>query len=236
MQLQRISAIVWLYRGQKKRYLELIQKILFNLERSCSEVQFAELDEHCTQLERLFAVYLKHKSTQVEKSKRGGDGLLGLRQSLDSLQSALAEYDELKSKFVLALRSWSDNSCLDSSDNEQQHKIREGFESLISICVPLRSVLLELSPKATAVRHCARKKLSAYKSSSWDDVGIKDELESIKTFAAFLAEKMDSIQSIFEQIKWLHARFPEAKINDCLGLCKVVSIKEIENNDWEFCG
>ena len=37
-----------------------------------------------------------------------------------------------------------------------------------------------------------------------------------------------------KQVHWLQSRFPDAKFADVEGLCKLVSKKDIEANDWSL--
>lgn len=81
-----------------------------------------------------------------------------------------------------------------------------------------------------AIDH-ARKELSATKSVDWVNKDIKKHSDVLEAARHEAREAVRAVTYPFAQVTWLQTRFPDARMADVLGLCKVVTRDEIAEQD-----
>ena len=64
--------------------------------------------------------------------------------------------------------------------------------------------------------------------------GSSKELKTLKTELAELHRKVKETEYFFTHVSWLQERFPEAKYEDVIGLCKLASLDEVKEQDYSL--
>jgi type I restriction enzyme M protein len=129
-QMQNLAAIVWLYRGQKDRFLALVKTYLGRI---CSESEAisralatfeATLADLCGRFDRLADAVAKHVKLGADKKQSVADAVSELREA-DELYEAdrkklLEEIGDFTKKYAKAL----------PDKNEKQHQARRAFDPI----------------------------------------------------------------------------------------------------------
>lgn len=233
-QLDNISAIIWLYRGQNERFTGLVKKYV---EKTFANAQIS------------FETYLDHQKAVnefieavqpfIEQQAKDGPQAEVSKEFLHARKEIDEGFVELNKIFKAAKKEFV--SAKVSSANELQafiendgcvKKLSEEAKCLvkkIDHCFKLAARLVEI----------CEKELNAKDSKLWDSGKINGARKNslIKEYDEIrknLATIVKEVSYFFRQAHWLITRFPDAKLCDVEGLVKLVSIKELEDNDWSL--
>ena len=239
-QQQNLTAVVWLYRGEGERFVELVQqyidKSIFEA-RSCeqSEALACEpLPDFITQLGKLSQAF------QPFMDKLGQDGVsvepyvdfLNAKGSVEGGWSAFKILTNARQKWwnehdyndAAPLLDFIDkDACLKDLAEQSRILIKE-----IDQAYKLASRVIELAEAN-----------DAKDSELWDNTLLngrgRSNLKKTADEARKLAvEQLKQVRYFYKQAYWLLSRFPEGKLRDVEGLVKLVDIKAIEAADWSL--
>jgi type I restriction enzyme M protein len=234
-QMRNLAAIVWLYRGQRPRFLALVKDYLGQVcaesaaipEKLASfEAPFADLRGRFDALAKAAKV---HPELDAAKKQALADAVAELRQA-DNLyetdaKQLLANLSAFGRKHAKAL----------PDQNDAQHAVRKAFD-----------------PHAGAIRGVVKQLDLLYKlAGRMADLGA--ELAADEVIAAAydrratgkLVKQLDAARKaavdqlkhavyFHRQVVWLQDRFPEAELQAVPGLVKLVDRAEIEAADWSL--
>ena len=237
-QLANLTAIVWLYRGQRERFLALVRDYF---ERVCAESAgiAATLDAF----------------DRTAGALR--DGLGAFARSLDTLETTVLPAEK-RVPFTAALAEWREAATLYAHDRDALVAMLAGFGKDVG-----RSL-----PETNAAQHAARKdfdplaerlkglvkqvdllyKLAARAGQLAGELagdseavaGFHDRRATNKRFKQWEGERRAAVEQLklagyhHRQIVWLQDRFPDAELCAVPGLVKVVSREEIKAADWSL--
>ena len=77
-----------------------------------------------------------------------------------------------------------------------------------------------------AIDH-ARKELSATSSTYWVNKDVRTHTDALDLARQEALEAVRAVTYPFAQVTWLQTRFPDARMTDVPGLCKVVTLDDI---------
>lgn len=234
-QLQNLTAIVWLYRGQKDRFLALVRDYLG---RVCAESETipAELAAFDTRLadlrgrfDRLADAVAKHKKLDSGKQQTFADAMTELRKEVSPYEvdrkKLLVSLGDFVKKFTKAL----------PAKNDAQHKARNAYEPIaeairglikqVDLLYKLAARIADLSAELSADEVIAEAydRRAAGKLVKQLDEERKAAVEQLKHTVYFQ-----------RQVVWLQDHFPKAELQAVPGLVKLVDRKEIEAADWSL--
>jgi len=222
-QLQNLTAIVWLYRGQSDRFITLVQSYL---DRTLAEA--AAIAEHGTAFRKAYdalanaaAPFLKtlpKNSPLRDLLKERDDAAKGCFQALDQWMARIA-------------KDW-DKPCEPKLD-AQKKRLAE-LDSLAEVCRDLVKEVDLVYKLATRLVDTAETDADARVNDIWDGRAIgrlEKELEARRKDAV---EQLKHTAYIQRQALWLLSRFPDAKFAAVPGLCRIVTKKDIEAADWSL--
>jgi type I restriction enzyme M protein len=239
-QMQNLSSIVWLYRGQRERFLNLVKQYFGSVceESRAIPEKIAAFEKTLSDLRERLATLVKtvedDKALDAERKKALTDAAVGLAEAekpyegdRSKLIDGLAKFLE---RFAEALRS----------ANEDQHTARKAFDP---IAEEIKGIIkqIDLLYKFTArVVDLS----SPFTSSSEDGSGDGPRLSAFRTARRLLKQLDEERKDAVEQLKqavyfhrqmvWLQDRFPKAELQAVPGLVKLVDRKEIEAADWSI--
>lgn len=224
-QVQNLACIVKLHRGESEVFLQTVADYIVKFQENLSTL-LAMFTGYVTQYNALllglqnYAKESKEKRKDVQQKTLDDSGLLESLGVCEALESVTLPNVENISTFDAALL-----------DNDKQHKVAKEIASNME---SLQVSMELLTPKATALLALfkeSEKLLRVKGDKSWD-VGAKRELESQ---VSLLKEKMDVLSYWESNIVWLQSRFPEAKYEDVLGLCKLADREEyVDEQDYSL--
>jgi type I restriction enzyme M protein len=222
-QLQNLTAIVWLYRGQPERFVALVQQHLARtlLEAAAIESKasaFRQCFEALAEAARSFLTTLPDDSPLRVLGKDRDDAAMSYSASMDLLTT----------------------------------RIREEWKTLCDPTLPAQKRLLsELDPFATACRDLVRDVDLVFKlasrvidaaendgtakaNSAWDGRSVRRLAKDLDERRKDIVEQLKAAAYFERQARWLISRFPDAKLVAVPGLVRLVDRKDIEAADWSL--
>lgn len=233
-QLKNISAIVWLYRGEKDRYLALVTEYFTAVVSECGKIA-----EKLDSFERTLND-LKQRADLFAESATKTDGiddekLKLLQDSVNEWKAAKQLYERDRETLLKEIKQHEKKFGNPvPTKNAEQHKAREAFEPVAERIRGLIKQIDLLYKIATRTVDVAEKELNARETETWDSREMnkaKKELEALRKDAV---EQLKLAVYFHKQAHWLQTRFPDARLADVEGLVKLVDRKEIAANDWSL--
>lgn len=239
-QQQNLTAVVWLYRGEGERFVELVQRYI---DMSIFEARHCEFSEELmcnpvpdfiTQLGKLSQAFqpfmdkLEQDGVSVEpyvdflNAKGSVEGGWSAFQILtNDLQKWWNECDYNDAATLLDFID--KDACLKDLAEQSRNLIKE-----IDLAYKLATRVIELAEA-----------YNAKDSELWDNTLLngrgRSNLKKTADEARKLAvEQLKQVRYFYKQAHWLLSRFPEGKLRDVEGLVKLVDIKDIGAADWSL--
>ena len=229
-QEKNLLAIVWLYRGQTERYLELVSEYLDKVAdeaKACFELKdeteqtvhpLPDYAEAVKALRNAMAPALK----SIPREGRGEEAAKEILQELDK-ETKLFDQDieQFQKSAQKAARQWE--AAPDT--NVALVKLTAAFE-------PLAEASRDLIKQTDLIYKLATRLIDALdESKNRDLTRARKAADEARDIAV---EQLKKVRYFWKQVHWLTERFPEAKLRDVEGLVKLVDIKEIAANDWSL--
>jgi type I restriction enzyme M protein len=234
-QLRNLSAIVWLYRGQKDRFLALVRDYVRELCDATAEVS-PVLDGY----ERSLAdVRLRVDALS------SADGFAAPELAhREPLQQAVVEWNEAHGAYA------SDRASLAESlagfveahgmtlpeTNDAQHAARAAFASLTESVRGLGrqvELLYKLASRAVAAAGDVVTGERAL-GEVYERRAVGRLLKELEERRREVSAALHRVTHVFHQIDWLEKRFPDAELCDVPGLVKLTSREAIAAADWSL--
>ena len=209
-QLQNIQAIVGLYRGNRS----VFDKTISNY--------FYQINENIRQLKNV-ATYLSdsYNVKLTNSFKR-----LLPKTTLASWESII-EGDDVA--FTTQLATHSDSYALHYKADNLHTLSKETIDTLKKAKRGYNNFLKAIN----AFVKDAGKEDDLRKNKDWKSE-VLDTLKEIELEFNSYSHLIDQILYFNKEASWLITRFPNAKYEDVLGLCKVVNREEIAQNDYSL--
>ncbi len=225
-QLLNISAIVWLYRGQNERFLRLVEGYLKMLHAQCGAA------EACLEVfENRLAPVMADLSALAGKASEPR-----LREALHAIDEAHQAWLALLTSCAKEFPAFArriEKKAVDT--NEAQRGARTAFEPLAErykslarqtdvaykLCARGIDVAAELDPRRAG-------------SPLFDTRAAVRKLKQLDEDRKDVVDECKGAVHMHREIAWLQDGFPDARMRDVPGLCKVVTRAEIEKADWSL--
>jgi type I restriction enzyme M protein len=234
-QLQNISAIVWLYRGQRERFLALVQDYFKRQAPECAAVpeRITAFETALAALDSPFASLTKVVKTlpdlDVEKTQ-------ALTETLCELRDARKACDADAKALVANLDAFDKNAGKElPATNDEQHAARKAFDLIaerakglikqVDLLYKLASRAVSLAADLTAAKAVAE---------AYDRRPTSKLIKQLDEERRAAVEQLKHATYFHRHIVWLQDRFPKAEMQPVLGLVKVVTRKDVEDADWSL--
>lgn len=233
-QLQNLLAIVWLYRGENERFLDLVSSYCTRTLEETSNC-FARKDNGTTSeslpefiraidalwdLMQPFVSTLDEKSTAAEITAELSDGQTAFSTDVAKFKAAAAAEQ----------KAWK----------SQQHTngaLKKAVERLAALGEASRDLVKQadlLYKQAYRLSEVCEKEYEAKDNDLWDGREILRARKATDEAWQVAVEQLKLVRYFQKQAGWLTERFPEAKFKDVEGLVKLVGRAELEANDWSL--
>ena len=245
-QQQNLQAIVWLYRGDTDRFLELVSRYLGNVADEglgCLEWEnddgenFRPLPEFLEAVDALQGVLAPFLKTRPKAGPHA---------------ECLAEFREERKRFAGSVTRFRTRAGKASDQWERTPDTAAALDKLVERFAPLAEASQDLAGQADRlyklvvrlVETC-EKEYDAKSSDAWNgrditrarkaadevrqDLTKQDEWLSVHAWG-----QLRKVRYFWRQARWLTERFPGAALHDVKGLVKLVDRAEIEANDWSL--
>jgi type I restriction enzyme M protein len=234
-QLQNLASIVWLYRGQRGRFLHLVRGYLgrVRIESAAVSPVLASFDAAFAHLwgcfDALATTVASQDGIEADRKQVLADEMSELRGAAilyrDDAQRLCAGLVDFESAFADAL----------PETNEAQHAARKSFDLLAEECRGLGKQVDLLYKTATRVADIAAA-LAAddVVSAAYDRRTVGRQVKQLDEQRKSAVAQLRQVAYFYRQVVWLQDRFPNAELQDVQGLVKLVDRQTIEAADWSL--
>ncbi len=236
-QQKNVAAIVWLYRGQSDRYLNLVESYL------------AEAIAKGEATAQPLADFQEGLAKQIDLLKpfaaedRDPDPLADIWKELIDTQTTLrSDIAVFQAEVADRAKSWGKATNGKGRNNASLHAAREGLHGIAEQCRDLTKQIDLAAKLAGRVIDVAVKELEARDTDHWDNVDVNKARRALNGtqkggdhgLRGHAVEALRQARYFVKQADWLQTRFPDAELCDIEGLVKLVDRTEIESNDWSL--
>ncbi len=234
-QLQNLLAIVWLYRSQNDRYLELVASYL-EKSLAVSKLCFAKADED-GQLINLLDEYITalgnlEKAMQPFIETLAKDGAQGeiLGQMKDGNKTFAQDVAAFHKLIETEKAKWEKQECTAAALNEATERLDPLARQSRSL-VKQADQLYKLAGRMVEV---CENEFQAKESDLWVNREVTSARKAADVARQDAVEQLKLVRYFYKQAVWLIERFPDGKLRDVDGLVKLVDRTELEANDWSL--
>lgn len=226
-QLANLTSIVWLYRGQNSRFIDLVCKY------------FASLVDECDALPEVLSCYeaaLKSHHAPIKAIVESHRDLLPVEfinyynELTDAAKTYVSDCNALLAEIDLYKNQLMENP---PSDNVAQHAAREAFTPIVE---HIRSLAKQIDHIQKVVLRSADAATfgESNKTAGLSPHSMRRSIKELNSIRQETIEKLRQTRYFHRQIVWLQERFPDAVYTDVPGLCKLADLKDIEGADWSL--
>ena len=236
-QLQNLLAIVWLYRGENDRFVDLLTKYL-----------------HRTLVEGSHCYFLRDKEDNEIDLLRGYvSALQDLRERIHPFVSSISandapEFADARSEFESAFATFSEDVTQflhlmmkkDRLWDEQKFdfpSLKETEKHMGELAQQSGDLVKQadhVNKLVNRLTDLCEKELGAKDSSLWANGEINRAKKTIESSRQEAVEQLKLVRYFYRQAEWLLERFPDGEYRDVPGLVKLVGREEIKVNDWSL--
>ncbi len=234
-QLKNLSSIVWLYRGEKDRFLDLVANYLgqtLQEARAC----FARKKEGGSTVNALTdyktALSILNKAVQpfLDTVPQEGPHVEILRQ----LEEAIKTFEQDMNGFITTTKAEAAQWDIQALDNAA---LNEATRRLAPLADTSRDLIKQadlLYKRACRLIEVCEGELGAKQNDLWINREITKARKAADEARQVTANQLKRVRYFHKQAVWLTERFPNAKLCDVEGLVKLVDRAELETNDWSL--
>jgi len=234
-QEQNLLAIVWLYRGQRDKYLALVASYcrrVLEEGAGCFKAtgdlggDIEPLPAFMASLEALleavqpFLRTLASDGTQAEAVKELDDALPAFEGDVDAFRKAVGEQQA----------TWTKQKTSNGA-------LKKAVERLSPLAEKSRDLVRQtdlLYKLAGRIIEVCKQQCDARTSDAWSNRDVTRARKAADQARQVAVEQLRQVRYFWRQAHWLTERFPDAKLCDVEGLVKLVGRAEIEVNDWSL--
>ncbi len=234
-QMRNLSAIVWLYRGQRDRFLALVKDYFTHLCAECAAVseKIAAFDAALKALDPDHDAIAKAVKTVAgldpEKCKLVAEAAAELRE-------AAKAYATDRSSLLDALAAFTKSTAKSPpATNDKQRAARKAFDPTaerIKGLIKQVDLLYKLASRVTS--SSAELAANEHVAATYDRREAGKRAKQLDEQRRAAAEQLKHTAYFHRHIVWLQDRFPDAQIQPVPGLVRVVTRKEIAEADWSL--
>lgn len=244
-QLQNLTAIVWLHRGQEQRFVHLVQ---YYIDQTLLAARHCDTDPDlkthpmpdCVKamgkLHKAMLPFLSHLDTSL--GNEGAHVVLAkiVKTAITKLQK---EWTTFQKRLKTLQKTWKPEQY-DTAKKLNRFTGEDGeLNQLSTQSRELVRHLAHTSKQTISLIDLCEKELGAKKHPLWKNAvingnrsaSLKKAMESFRNEAT---EQLKQVRYFQQQSHWLLSRFPDGKFQDVEGLVKRVDISDIEKADWSL--
>ena len=234
-QEQNILAIVWLYRGQTDKYLDLVAGYCHRLLDEGAAC-FSGKDDDGDTIEPLPAFttsldalrdalqsFLKTLAKDAANSE-------ALKELNDALPAFKADVEAFKKAVAGEQAAWKKQKTTNG-------ELKKAVDRLAPLAESSRDLVKQtdlLYKLACRLIETCENECDARNSGAWANRDITRARKAADEARQLAVEQLKQVRYFWKQAHWLTERFPEAKLLNVAGLVKLVGRAEIEANDWSL--
>jgi type I restriction-modification system DNA methylase subunit len=224
-QLQNILSIVWLYRGETKRFRDLVVGYISkSLEESEKSIPLAgDYDTAFDKLNKQVAPFI---ATLSKDSK-----------SAETIKELAACVKAYKDNCTMFFKLANEKLAWWEKQNKDDVKLFDAVKELDIFAEENNKLIKEAELMFRLINRLIDECLNTHnakESEEWkakEITNLKKQTEEARDTAV---NQLKIVRYFHYQAEWLTERFPEETLRDVEGLVKLVDRKELEENDWSL--
>lgn len=236
-QEKNLLAIVWLYRGETERFLELVSEYLGKVEEeghACFETEDddGQVIHPLPEVVEAFDDLWGQMEAFLRNQENAGDGPLA--EMAAELKKERKRFSEDVQRFQADLNRVTEKA-------ERIPDSNEGLNEQVELFAPLAETSRELIKQANLVSklvnrliESCEKEHGAKESEAWAGREVTRARKAADEARSRGVEQLKQVRYFWRQAHWLTHRFPDAELRDVAGLVKLVDRAEIEAQDWSL--
>jgi len=234
-QQANLTAIVWLHRGQKDRFLGLVAGYLGKMVSEAEKINaaLALFESNLTECRTAcddFSTAITNVEEVSPESKLTIDNALA--ELTASAQAYVADRGTLVDGISAFLKQYGKAI---PTDNAGQHKARKSFDAVADQTRGLVKQVDLLYKQAARAQQLAVELAGNEAASEFlDRRATNKRIKQLDEDRKQAVEQLKSAAYFHRQVAWLQDRFPSADFAAVPGLCKAVALAEIEAADWSL--
>jgi len=232
---RNILAMVWLYRGETQRYLDLVagyctrmitegRDCFVNRDDDGNDTE--PLPEFSRSLDALRADLKPFLDTPAKDAPHA-EALKELAQALPAFKTDVAKFKKALDKEQTAWKNQKTTNGALKKAVERMAPLAETSRDLVKQTDMLYKIACRL------IEICETE-CKARESDQWAGRDITRARKTADTARQASVQQLKQVRYFHRQARWLTERFPDAKLRDVEGLVKLVNRTEIEANDWSL--
>lgn len=242
-QQANLTSIVWLYRGERQRYLDLVGQHLRDTLRAAEQCleKADEEDVIWHPLRNVIEVVERALSSMLPVMKKH-EKQEPLKPIALELREALGLYGKHFQAFRETLTALQTEPLIReakggdklAATNVALHTASKEVEALSELSHELVKEADRLHKLLGKVYDVCDKELDAREDKDWPGTEIRRELKALGELRPLAVDQLKRVRYHHRHALWLQERFPDAELRDVEGLVKLVDVKELEDNDWSL--
>ncbi|OYQ65536.1 DNA methyltransferase [Pseudanabaena sp. SR411] len=226
-QLQNLLAIVWLYRGQEDKFLDLVRDYL---DRTLSAVNgcFESVDGYT----KAIALFRDKMTPFVKGISEVSKGEVAPMQEFEeSLTTLIKDVEVFRGDGDRELALWQKQAAMTNADLNQAIIRLAPLAETSRDFVKQADLVYKLGCR---VMDWCEKEQAAKDSDRWSSRDVTKERKAADLARQEAVEQLKLVRYFHKQAVWLTERFPDGKYRDVQGLVKLVDHAELAANDWSL--
>lgn len=247
-----LNAIVWLYRGETKKFVALVARYQRQVDEWLTAVperiaaDTAAVEGLATQLQQFAqgATLAELNADQPEDAQLTQAQLDAFKADLAVAQADTHAADAIVALLTACTQARAAVAQADLANHAGQVALQATLDALAPQLKAMGKTLEARHKQWLKLLDSAEKQLRARQSKAFDGKAAR---EAKRTLLAADAKKnedptvrdavLDALKQaayFIHQVHWLHTRFPDGVFADVPGLCKAVTLDEIAANDYSL--
>jgi type I restriction enzyme M protein len=222
-QLQNILSIIWLYRGETKRFHDLVVNYI--------SATLNEATQSITPTQDYEAVFAKlNKELQPFLATLPKEGKQA--ETVKELADCLQAYKSSSKTFVKLAQ---EKSTWWKKQNQEIITLNDVFKELEPLAEENNKLIKEAELMYRLANRLIDVCLNTYNAKDndkWDTREISNLKKQVEEMRDTTVNQLKLVRYLHHQAEWLIERFPEGKLRDVEGLVKLVDKAELKENDW----
>ena len=251
-QLANLNAIVWLYRGEREKFIALVARYQRQVDEwlaaipGCIAADTAAVQALAAPLQAFAeqATLAEMNADQAEDAQITPAQLDTFKAELAAAQGDTHAADSIAALLSACTQARSAIAQADLTDHAAQVTLQTTLDALAPQLKATGKLLEARHKQWLKLLDTAEKQLRARQSKAFDGKVARDAKRALlaadskkneaPTVRDAVLDALKQAAYFIHQVHWLHSRFPQALFEDVAGLCKAVSVEDIAANDYSL--
>jgi type I restriction enzyme M protein len=235
-QIENLAIITRLYKGERERYIELVSKYIARVYELSTrlDVKIKEAYDAVKVLKENFIEWFSVSKLSLDEERNEKLKGFGVEDKISKLnlyssEDALSQYrriEELYKKYITEYR----HEKIESS-NKIQKKLVENYNRILEGLNEFYKSVEKYYRRTTRLYEFFEKELKIKDDNRFKEI---NKIKDAKIKLDELNRNIHEANYFNNQSLWLQERFPEAKYNNVIGLCKAANLDDIKEQDYSL--